>query len=85
MTTPAKIVTTTTTAAELKKYEDMDVDQLLSQLSPEEIQILAKEVDPDVSLELIAVVFQLELSCSFILPVLSFQVLFCSNTAKIVL
>ena len=49
MTTPAKIVTTTTTAAELKKYEDMDVDQLLSQLSPEEIQILAKEVDPDVS------------------------------------
>lgn len=53
MTTPAKIVTTTTTSSELKKYEDMDVDQLLSQLSPEEIQILAKEVDPDVSIQLL--------------------------------
>lgn len=50
VTTPAKIMTTTTTAADMKKYEDMDVDQLLSQLSPEEIQILAKEVDPDVSI-----------------------------------
>lgn len=47
MTTPAKLVSTNST--DLKKYEDMDVDQLLAQLSPEEIQILAKEVDPDVS------------------------------------
>lgn len=48
MTTPAKLVTTTA-SSDLKKYEDMDVDQLLSQLSAEEIQMLAKEVDPDVS------------------------------------
>lgn len=45
MTTPAKIIT----GQDLKKYEEMDVDTLLSQLSPEEISILAKEVDPDVS------------------------------------
>ncbi|XP_065213803.1 tropomodulin-like isoform X2 [Planococcus citri] len=48
MTTPAKLVSTNST--DIKKYEDMDVDQLLAQLSPEEIQILAKEVDPDDSL-----------------------------------
>lgn len=41
MTTPAKIIT----GQDLKKYEEMDVDTLLSQLSPEEISILAKEVD----------------------------------------
>jgi hypothetical protein len=34
---------------DLSAYEDVDVDTLLSQLSPEEINILAKEVDPDVS------------------------------------
>ncbi|CAG0900248.1 unnamed protein product, partial [Darwinula stevensoni] len=32
---------------DLSAYEDLDVDQLLEQLSPEEIDILAKEVDPD--------------------------------------
>uniref|UniRef100_A0A1B6KAZ4 Tropomodulin n=2 Tax=Graphocephala atropunctata TaxID=36148 RepID=A0A1B6KAZ4_9HEMI len=43
----------TTSAAKLYgkdmggEYDDLDVDQLLSQLSPEEISILAKEVDPD--------------------------------------
>lgn len=46
MTTPAKLITSN---PDIKKYEEMDVDQLLAQLSPEEIQILAKEVDPDVS------------------------------------
>ncbi|XP_071444628.1 tropomodulin isoform X2 [Hetaerina americana] len=46
--------TTTTTATtrklygkDLSEYDDMDMDQLLAQLSPEEIDILAKEVDPD--------------------------------------
>lgn len=34
---------------DLSAYDDVDVDTLLSQLSPEEINILAKEVDPDVS------------------------------------
>ncbi|XKL60396.1 hypothetical protein PGB90_007453 [Kerria lacca] len=47
MTTPAKLITSN---PDIKKYEEMDVDQLLAQLSPEEIQILAKEVDPDDSL-----------------------------------
>lgn len=47
----------TTSAAKLYgkdigEYDDLDVDQLLSQLSPEEISILAKEVDPDVSCKL---------------------------------
>jgi len=32
---------------DLSAYDDVDVDTLLSQLSPEEINILAKEVDPD--------------------------------------
>lgn len=52
MTTPAKLVTSNTTSIDMKKYEDMDVDQLLAQLSPEEIQMLAKEVDPDVSIRM---------------------------------
>lgn len=34
------------------EYDDLDVDQLLAQLSPEEISILAKEVDPDVSIRI---------------------------------
>lgn len=32
---------------DISEYDDLDVDQLLAQLSPEEISILAKEVDPD--------------------------------------
>ncbi|KAG8241657.1 Tropomodulin-1 [Homalodisca vitripennis] len=49
-----KTTTMTTSAAKLYgkdigEYDDLDVDQLLSQLSPEEISILAKEVDPDLS------------------------------------
>ncbi|XP_076621410.1 tropomodulin isoform X4 [Colletes latitarsis] len=44
--------TTMTTAAklygkDLSEYDDVDVDELLSQLTPEEINMLAKEVDPD--------------------------------------
>lgn len=44
MTTPAKLY-----GKDLGEYDELDVDELLSQLSPEEINILAKEVDPDVS------------------------------------
>lgn len=44
MTTPAKLY-----GKDLSEYDDIDVDTLLAQLSPEEINILAKEVDPDVS------------------------------------
>lgn len=44
MTTPAKLY-----GKDLSEYDDIDVDTLLSQLSAEEINILAKEVDPDVS------------------------------------
>ncbi|XP_055381501.1 tropomodulin isoform X3 [Condylostylus longicornis] len=32
---------------DLSEYDEIDVDTLLSQLSPEEINLLAKEVDPD--------------------------------------
>lgn len=42
MTTPAKLY-----GKDLNEYDDVDVDTLLAQLSPEEINILAKEVDPD--------------------------------------
>ncbi|CAH0777809.1 unnamed protein product [Bemisia tabaci] len=41
-TAPAKLY-----GKDLDEYEELDVEQLLSQLSPEEISILAKEVDPD--------------------------------------
>ena len=34
---------------DLSEYEEMDVDELLTKLTPEELAILAKEVDPDVS------------------------------------
>ena len=43
MTTPAKLY-----GKDLSEYDDVDVESLLAQLSPEEINILAKEVDPDV-------------------------------------
>lgn len=45
MTTAAKLY-----GKDLSEYDDIDVDQLLSELTPEELNILAKEVDPDVSL-----------------------------------
>lgn len=34
---------------DLAEYEHMDVDELLNQLSTEELEKLSKEVDPDVS------------------------------------
>ena len=34
---------------DLSEYEKMDMDELLDQLTPEEIDILTREVDPDVS------------------------------------
>lgn len=43
MTTPAKLY-----GKDLSAYDEVDVDELLAQLSAEEIKILAKEVDPDV-------------------------------------
>lgn len=46
--TPAKLY-----GKDLSEYDEVDVDALLAQLSPEEINILAKEVDPDVSFYLI--------------------------------
>lgn len=45
MTTAAKLY-----GKDLSEYDDIDVDQLLAELTPEELNILAKEVDPDVSL-----------------------------------
>ncbi|CAO1426843.1 unnamed protein product [Diamesa hyperborea] len=42
LTTPAKLY-----GKDLSEYDDIDVETLLAQLSPEEINILAKEVDPD--------------------------------------
>lgn len=42
MTTPAKLY-----GKDLKVYDDIDVETLLDKLTPEEINILAKEVDPD--------------------------------------
>ena len=34
---------------DLSEYENMDLDELLDQLTPEEVDILTKDVDPDVS------------------------------------
>ena len=34
---------------DLSEYDDVDVDTLLEQLSPEELELLAGDVDPDVS------------------------------------
>ncbi|XP_046805102.1 tropomodulin isoform X7 [Lucilia cuprina] len=42
LTTPAKLY-----GKDLSEYDEVDVEALLAQLSPEEINILAKEVDPD--------------------------------------
>lgn len=45
MSTPAKLY-----GKDVSEYDEIDVESLLSQLSAEEISILAKEVDPDDSL-----------------------------------
>lgn len=53
----ATVTTTKTTTMTSKKlygrdlseYDNMDVDDLLAQLTPEELDILSREVDPDVS------------------------------------
>ncbi|XP_013200256.1 tropomodulin-1 isoform X1 [Amyelois transitella] len=42
MTTPAKLF-----GRELSNYDEVDVDELLSKLTQEELSMLAKEVDPD--------------------------------------
>ncbi|XP_012550185.2 tropomodulin-1 isoform X1 [Bombyx mori] len=42
MTTPAKLY-----GRELSTYDEVDVDELLSKLTQEELTMLAKEVDPD--------------------------------------
>lgn len=34
---------------DLKEYEDVDIDTLLAKLTPEELEELNNEVDPDVS------------------------------------
>lgn len=44
MTTPAKLY-----GKDLSEYDEIDVDELLSKLTADEINVLAKEVDPDVS------------------------------------
>lgn len=59
--------TTMTTAAklygkDLSEYDDIDVDKLLAELTPEELNILAKEVDPDVS------IFALKRSLAILIP-----------------
>lgn len=52
MTTPAKLY-----GKDLSEYDEIDVDELLSKLSADEINILAKEVDPDVSYYCISITY----------------------------
>ena len=35
---------------EVKELDDKDIDELLASLTPEELEILSTEVDPDVSI-----------------------------------
>lgn len=58
MTTPAKLF-----GKNLGEYDEVDVDELLAQLSAEEIKILAKEVDPDVSIS--QILASANFSCRF--------------------
>lgn len=57
-------------------YDEDEVDELLTQLSPEELEALAREVDPDVSLALFA------LSLVLFLPLL--LLLICISLSEIV-
>lgn len=47
MTTPAKLF-----GRDISSYDEVDMDELLSKLTTEELNMLAKEVDPDVSTSL---------------------------------
>lgn len=53
MTTPAKLF-----GRELSSYDEVDVDELLAKLTQEELNMLAKEVDPDVSNFFIFILFK---------------------------
>lgn len=44
------MATTKLFGKDLSQYEDLDIDDILEQLSPEELEMLAGEVDPDDSL-----------------------------------
>lgn len=67
MTTPAKLY-----GKDLSEYDEIDVDELLAKLTADEINILAKEVDPDVSCLVNfcykALVFFIKLQDSFLPP-----------------
>ena len=43
------MATTKLFGKDLSQYEDLDIDDILEQLSPEELEMLAGEADPDVS------------------------------------
>lgn len=43
------MATTKLFGKDLSQYEELDIDDILEQLSPEELEMLAGEVDPDVS------------------------------------
>ena len=66
MTTPAKLY-----GKDLSEYDDVDVDSLLAQLSAEEINILAKEVDPDVRIFWTILTETFFNSCKLKFPLLS--------------
>lgn len=74
MTTPAKLY-----GKDLSEYDEVDVDELLAQLSPEEIKILAKEVDPDVSL-MPGPLFYFVDSLAQLILLVSSRIIFCHQT-----
>ena len=45
---------------DLKEFDDIDVDDLLGELTAEELEILSKEVDPDVRTWIFIIFFSIE-------------------------
>lgn len=73
MTTPAKLY-----GKDLSEYDEVDVDELLAQLSAEEIKILAKEVDPDVSSTIVVYVYFIQF---FLIFIFGFRITSCRQTS----
>lgn len=43
---------------DLSEYDEVDIDAILEQLSPEELDLLASDVDPDVSTLLLILAYK---------------------------
>ena len=62
-------MTTKLFGKDLKEYEDIDIDKLLEGLTPEQLEDLNYELDPDVSIYILSISMasSAEMNCYFVI------------------